>query len=480
MALVAFVASGVAAALMISTSEGAAVAVVGAGVVCACLMIAPTFWVASALLVFIPFQHVISFLLAGDRPNPGTLSAPWEVVVVIGIFRVLNNPNRRHIIVANRWVLFWGGLLMICYCVALLQAPTIPAIYSLNLDTRFLGVLLFFMFLPLNDSRTAAMLRIMLWSLGLLAAYGVVQYFWDYERLLPFLESNAQYGLYFEGKRRLFSYSLNAFEPAYGAVMGILILFSRAVRHKPRVTLCWIVILFLSLVLTYTRSGYVALLAGAAALCVADHRHIKRVLLVGFVGVGLLAGLLLFGANEIVGSSFGERIGSIFSLDDSSSVDHKNSMRRAVELIAANPLGIGLGKSGTIAARFEGPDNAEYTENWTLQAGEEAGVFAALAFLGLTATLLWSLFPGKEGARAATTLGGTAASIFAAMTVAGVMTPVWGYELTSVYAWALAGMALATRGARVTARHLPPVVSSYSNGSEQAALTARFGGLPHA
>jgi hypothetical protein len=207
-----FLLAAVAAVLIGTQSLEAALATVAAGAFCVCLMILPTFWLAVLLVVLVPFQGLISALLGGWGSNARQVFAVWkDVLLLIGIFRVLrNNPNRRQIMLANRWVLSWGGLLMLAYCVAFLRAPSIPAVFSVALETRFLAVMFFFMFLRLNEKRTATLLRLMLWSVGLLAIYGLIQYFWDYDRLLPFV--NGPYA-----QRRLYSYSLTALEPAYAA-----------------------------------------------------------------------------------------------------------------------------------------------------------------------------------------------------------------------------------------------------------------------
>ena len=434
--------TGVAAVLIGTQSLLAALTVVAAGLFCAFLMIAPLFWLAILLVVLIPFQGLISSLMGGYGSAARQVFAVWkEVLLLIGIFRAFrSNQSRRQIMIANRWVLLWSGFLVLTYCVAFLRTPSVPAFLSLDLETRFLGVMLFFMFLRLDEIRTARLLRLMLWSAGLLAIYGIIQYFWDYERLLPLVTSTDAFDV---GQRRLYSYSLNPFEPAYGAVIAILILCSGAIRCGMWSALRWFTLLASCLILTYTRSAYLGLLAGVVALCIIDRSHTRRMVPVAVVATGLICGIYLFGGNAISNSSLGQKLKSIASLNDESSLVHKDRMRTAIQVIHANPFGIGLGKYGNVEARYLDGTGTEYTENWTLQVVIGAGVVAGFAFLGLTATILLSLFRlrCREAHSAAMVTAG--ATVFTAMTIAGMMIPVWDFLLPTVYAWALVGMALA-------------------------------------
>lgn len=456
MAATVFLAAAVVAVLISTQSLEAALAAVAAEAICVCLMIVPTFWMAVVLVVLIPFQSLVTQLLGGYGSNTQQVFAAWkEVLLLIGIFRVLwNNPNRRQIMEANRWVLLWAGLLMLAYCIAFLRAPSIPAIFSLDLETRFLGVMLFFMFLRLDEKRTTTLVRLMLWSVGLLATYGLIQYFWDYERLLPLIYNKS--GLSADGHRRLYSYSLNALEPAYAAAIAILIVFSGVARNALRVALWWIALLVPCLLLTYTRAAYLGLLAGIATQCIIDRTPLRRIAVVCTAALCLICGILLFGGNAAPRSSLGQRLQSIVSQNDESSLAHKERMRRAVWAISANPFGVGLGNYGTVEARFVGEEEAQYTENWVLQVAVGAGVIAAFAFVGMTGTILWSLLRRRSRESPNAALVAAAASIFTAMTIAGVMVTIWDFLIPAVYAWALVGMAMATCGVHELSQPVSP------------------------
>ena len=444
-----FVLPAVATVLLFAPNQQTAWAAVAVGAYCVCLATVPTFWMAVVLVVLIPFQNLITGLLGGYSANTRQAFAAWkELLLLIGILRCLyHSENRRQIVAANRWVLFWCGLLMLTYCFAFLRTPSIAAFFALNIEIRFVGVLLFFMFLRLDEEHTVLLLRLMIWSVGLLAVYGIIQYFWDYERLMPLVSSEL---ISPDSQKRLYSYSLSFLESAYAPVVAILILFSGAARYSKRIALWWSALLFPCLLLTYTRSAYLGLLAGMATLSILDRIQLRRMAVIGVAATGLLCAILLFGHDAAGGSSLGQRLQSIVSQNDESSLEHKKLMREAVQVISENPLGIGLGKYGPLAARFAGVDKARYTENWELQVAIGAGVIGAFAFTGLTATILWSLFRRRCRENHSVALVTAAVTTFAALTLASVMIPVWFGEIPVVYVWALVGMALATcRGERL-------------------------------
>lgn len=457
-ALIISLSGVVAAVLLVTTNETVSLAVFAAGVFCAFLVTAPPFWLALLLVALIPFNSLIGQLLGGIESSTRQGFVLWkEVLLGIGFLRVVrHNPNRRKIIASNRWVLIWSGLLLVVYCVTWLRVPSVPGIFSFDLEMKFLGVMLFFMFLDLDGKRIAILLRVMVWSVGLIALYGLVQYKWDYERLLPLV--NHVPDLYAGDSPRLYSYLLSALEPAYAAVIAILVLFSGASRSALRVALLWCVLLIPCLLLTYTRSAYLGLLAGIVTVCFVDRGRIKRNAVIVSVALCLICTVFLFGGASLYKSSLGQRFHSILSQTDDSSMVHKKRMGKAVQLISRNPFGIGLGKYGTVQARFVGdPEEAEYTENWVLQVGVQTGVIGAFAYLALTGSIIVSLLRGRQcrnmDARA---LRVAAGGVFVAMTVAGVMIPVWDALLPAVYAWALVGMALAAKCFSGTGPHMPP------------------------
>jgi len=425
---------------------------------CAFLMSAPPFWLAILLIVLIPFQSLLTQLLGGFGSDTRQLFAFWkELLLGIGILRsLLANRHRRILVETNRLVLGFCGLLVLVYCVTFLREPSVPAIFSFNLETRFVGVMVFFMFLELDKKRVATLLSTMVWSVGLLAVYGLIQYFWDYDRLLHLVYNSPD--LYAEGIRRLYSYSLGALEPAYGAMIAILILLSGIKRQTWRTVIPLLAVLIPCLLLTYTRSAYLGLLAGSLVIAAIRHVKVRRYALLYSFGACAICALLLFGGSSLYQSNIGKRLGSIVSQTDNSSTVHKDGMKRAVQIVSEHPFGIGLGNYGTIQARFsQDEDDASKTENWVLQVAVQNGIFGAFVYIGMTVTVLVVLLrKQRRQSGHANTLTAAAGGGFVAMTIAGIMIPVWDELLPTVYAWALVGMALSTGRASPDLPALPP------------------------
>jgi hypothetical protein len=126
-------------------------------------------------------------------------------------------------------------------------------------------------------------------------------------------------------------------------------------------------------------------------------------------------------------------------------------MREAVQVLAGNSLGIGLGRYGTVQVRFD-PDDAHKAENWVLQVAVGTGVPGALAYIALTMTILATLLRRRN------CVGVAAAAVFIAMTVASIMIPVWDLLLPTVYAWSLVGIGLAAGAPQRLPRRTPVVL----------------------
>ena len=245
-----------AAALLLVKSSAVSLAVFAAGCFLAFLVVAPPFWLALLLVACIPFNSLVTQLLGGFESTARQWFTLWkEALIAAGILRALwDNPSRKRIASSNRWVLISGALLLLVYAFSFLASPSVPGIFAIALETRFIGVMAFFMFLELNREQMAALVGVMLWSIGLVAFYGLIQYAWDYERLFPLVYNVPD--LFAGDTPRLYSYALGALEPGFDAVIGILIVITGAARSRLLSSGLWLALLIPCLLLTYTRSAF--------------------------------------------------------------------------------------------------------------------------------------------------------------------------------------------------------------------------------
>lgn len=412
------------------------------------LTAAPLFWLGAFLLAFIPFHGLISQLLGGYSSNVRQVFVLWkEALIIVGLARAFfGNTSRWDIIRSNHWLLLTISCLVIIYVISILRFPSVPSIFAFNLELRFIGILLFFMLLPLNHKQLNLLMVVMLVGISLTAFYGIIQYFWDYERLFHLLYYNP--GVFTEVNRRIYSFTLNVFDPAYGPVIGILIVVPRCVR-RPSMWF-WgmplVGLLVVCLGLTYSRSGWLALIAGVVILIIFDRQYFRSYAISSCLVACLTVTVLLFASNSIYDSLLGHRISTMVSQKDPSSLTHKSRMRVAVDTILKNPSGIGLAKVGNIQARFQGGvEKGIYTENWVLQVGVQTGLIGALIYIILIILLFISLLRKLTNTPDEKRLFRiSAAAALAAMMVAGILIPVWDFLLPVIYTWSLIGIALRT------------------------------------
>jgi O-antigen ligase len=449
----ASIAAAAAALLLVFKGVALSLAVFAAGLFAAFLFAAPTCWLAMLLVVFIPFNTLISQWLGGFESGSRQWFTLWkEALLAVGIVRAFwSNPRRAQIIAANRLALIFGGLLVFVYAATLLRAPSVAGVYAFSLDTKFIAVMAFFLFLDLDAKQTARLLRAMVWSVGLVALYGLIQCLWDYERLLPLVYNTLD--VFAGDTPRLYSYALTALEPAFESVIAILILFTGASGMSWRKSLPLLALLIPCLLLTFTRSAYLGLPCGMIAVCLIDGSRSKRYAAVAIAAAGIVSGTFLFGSSWVMKSGVIQRFESIVSQSDLSSEIHKERMKRTIEVISQHPLGVGLGEYGTVQARFGGGYyEAEYAENATLQVAVETGVIGGIVYVAWNAVVFLALLRTRRSASDDTRrLGACALGVFVALTLAGILLPVWEALVPVVYAWGLAGCVLSRASAPAAA-----------------------------
>ncbi|MDZ4232633.1 MAG: O-antigen ligase family protein [Dietzia sp.] len=85
----------------------------------------------------------------------------------------------------------------------------------------------------------------------------------------------------------------------------------------------------------------------------------------------------------------------LFGLDDNSAVARSESAQRVIEHIQAHPLGTGIGSLQHVVVSST-IDGLVYPHNVLLEIAGEAGLFAALVFVGVVAWAIWRLWRRGE------------------------------------------------------------------------------------
>jgi O-antigen ligase len=149
--------------------------------------------------------------------------------------------------------------------------------------------------------------------------------------------------------------------------------------------------IYLGVALSYSRGAWVTLAAlSLVGLFLADRAQKAAVVRAGLAFAGLflviVAGFSLFRSvqeNSSVGDILAARFESIYTLDN---VEGSNSnqlrillLKQSMELIAANPLGIGVGAAGGILV-VDGSSYGNHAENSYIQVALERGLLGLIGF----------------------------------------------------------------------------------------------------
>ncbi len=159
-------------------------------------------------------------------------------------------------------------------------------------------------------------------------------------------------------------------------------------------------------------------------------------------GVLVTAGLfaLVSGAISV------EAVQALTNPHEASIQGHGGAIQRAIDTVDAEPLGQGLGTSGTIGQRVLGAQ-AITTENWYLQIATELGVVAGLVFMAFSIAVaidaLRSFLRVRDLALRRLCLAVVGASI--GTFIVGNTLSVWEVPAIAMAFWLLAGIAVGAR-----------------------------------
>jgi hypothetical protein len=231
-----------------------------------------------------------------------------------------------------------------------------------------------------------------------------------------------------------------------GIVLALLFAFwLRAKQTKP-MNYKWafsVIVIgsFVGLWVSYSRSALVAAIAafGIVALATIGRQLPRKVWIGVIVAIFALGGAFAFGATTPQGSIFVSNVilhenaatGSAISSNDG----HVESLRDGVARMLRQPLGGGVGSTGSASLHGDSP---LIIENQFLFIAHETGWLGLILFATLTFLVLRGLWRNRADWLA---LGVFAGGI--AMVLIGLLLPVWVDDTVSIIWWGLAAVALA-------------------------------------
>jgi hypothetical protein len=241
--------------------------------------------------------------------------------------------------------------------------------------------------------------------------------------------------------RRLVSTFLSPLATSYLLVVALLLVWTwrRAVAGSNKLVLAWVgaaALLVAGLLWTHSRSSYVALAAGLAAIALARRAPAAVAAAIAVVAVGALFVKVYpsigpetrFTPRELViqraGASKGDAAGAI---SDASTESHWRNLRDGVETVARHPWGYGLGNAGVTASRTDVEVKAG--ESTYTELGVEIGLAGALVFVAWSVALVRLVLPKSAWIGAS----------LVAVLVLGLQTDVIGVPWIAIVLWTLAG-----------------------------------------
>jgi hypothetical protein len=293
----------------------------------------------------------------------------------------------------------------------LLLLIAIPAIVDYRLVRSILGTVIVL-------GQVSAAVAILTWTRGL-------QWLFDIGRLPVANQDDFPTSLFSSGNLWPRAFSPYVAPNEMAVVMAILIavvwLFPR-LNIPARVALSALPIA--AIVLSGSRSallGAIVLGCVLAARAIHSRSNLLSVSFMVLAGMGVAAGAFLYITNRLGDGG------------DPSLGGHSASLEEGLQILAQNPLGVGLGLVGPRARDYA---NSYHVESFWLLIGLEAGILVLILFLILMGVL------AKRSIAAKTDLGFLAAAALAASIVSQIVLPTLQEGPVSFLLWIVVGLSI--------------------------------------
>lgn len=189
---------------------------------------------------------------------------------------------------------------------------------------------------------------------------------------------------------------------------------------------------------SYSRSAYLAFAAALGVVVVSSLRLSRRVLLAGIASAGLLVGGLLLVSNTDWYSNVILHEDPESSVQAKSNDEHIQSLATGAYRFATQPLGAGIGSTGSASLYDQDASNDTIIENYYFFVAHETGWLGFALFLALFGAVMVGLWRRRQEWLG---LGLFASGL--GLALIGVLLPVWADETVALTWWGLAGAALA-------------------------------------
>jgi len=410
-------------------------------------------WYALILLIIlggIVVHAPLSVFFGTLLPDAALLIKAWKEILMVlaGALAVilLTRAHRWQAIRDDKLAWLIGGYVAIHLCSLLIWNGLSAALAGLAIDLRYIIFFgLMYVLVMLAPNYQSLIRRVALWGALIVIGFGTLQIILppDFLKILGYSHATIEPYLTIDRNNdfvRLQS-TLRGPNP-YGAYAATVVIICIAWLVHKKKSFDWrvaalAVLATVATYLSYARSAYVALVAGVAIILAV--RYAGKVRVAQWFGLGaamvalVMVGMMLrntdFVSNVVLHEDPQEG-GTVNSNDG-----HLKSVSHGLALMARQPLGAGVGSSGSASLLSSKP---QIIENQYLLVAHEVGWLGLLLFIAIVGLVMWRLWQRRAEPWAFGLFAGGVG-----LAVIGLLLPVWVDDTVSMVWWGLAGAALA-------------------------------------
>jgi len=355
--------------------------------------------------LFLIFCLYLPFQLALNASEGFDLASGRVFALILGILWLFKSLIQKKLFIPNKI----QSLLLLSF----LFLSAFSLFFAQNTDWAYRKLLFLLSFVPLyfifadiaqNKEKAKRIIEFLVYGAGLISIVGVFQFslqffigidktllFWQ-KIIAPFLgnsfsQSVFQYPSWLVGVADITYMRAIALFPdphMFSFYLGMLLPFSialYAISKRNRFLLISASVLVAD-ILTFSRGGYLGLLAGLIfALFIFREKLMKSFSVKKFIAINIF--ILIIAVVMIFPNPASNRLFSSFDAGEGSNIERFKNWNQSLEIIKKNPLGVGIGNYSLEIK--PGADYREpiYSHNTYLDIAAETGVITALIFVWL-------------------------------------------------------------------------------------------------
>lgn len=415
-------------------------------------------WGLLAIMALIVVHAPLSVWLGTIFPDAALLIKSWKeiLIVILAVIAVpLVSLRRQWSDITREWVIRLAlGFAVLHLALALIMGGEPGSIVAgLMIDLRFIAIfVLVFIAVRLRPAFMRDVIRTVVAGAVVVLGFGLLQITvlpddtlraigYSSGTIRPFttIDSNTEYVRINSTLRG--PNPLGAVAVIYGA-LALAYIVRRADRSRLRHRLvagsamvASVAVLFAS----YSRSAYLAFMAAAGVVVVSGLTLSKRMVIAGIGGALVVACGLLVVSNTDWYSNVILHEDPESSVESKSNEEHAQSLATGAYRFATQPLGAGIGSTGSASMYDRDQANDTIIENYYFFVAHEAGWPGAVLFVALFAAVMVGLWKRRKHW---VSIGLFASGV--GLAFIGVLLPVWADETVSLIWWGLAGAVLAS------------------------------------